>query len=224
MINGAPPAKMPFLQSRDLPLVDNPEAWFQLRPLTQQFSFDSRSGEIRGLMWGERVRLDDGERKVMFNYPGDFPRGLDSTWLTISMRNGLWLNRFDVVAGDDVPQGFYWVRYPEAYARVDPHGKLHVLLIAKVGGTGNWPWDANPPCAIGYLTDKGNGWSAPINLGSCQRSWGLWSSKTNPYSERSLAFADQGEIFASWIGEDGVLLGRWLSPASSHHSGGDIER
>lgn len=173
MINGVTPNEMPFLLGRDIPLIDNPDAWIQLRPLNQQFSFDSRSGKFHGLMWGDRVSLDDGEHKVAFNLPGDFPRGLDSNWVTISMRNGLWRNRFEVVSGSDVPRGFCWLRDPAPFVRVDPLGSVHTLLIAQTtGGTGNRSGNASFSCAIGYLTDQGDSWSAPINLGRCKSPWG----------------------------------------------------
>jgi len=197
MIEGVPPTKMPFLKSRDVPLVRNPEAWFELRPLTQQFSFDASTGQIRGLM--------DGAWKRYNNLVG-------GSYMGVSMLSGDWINHVDVVAGD-VPKGVLWVRYPEPFVRVDPVGRLHALLIGKVGGS----WAATPSCSIGYFAEGRNGWSAPIILGSCQKDWRIWSSKTVPSSERSLAFAQKGRVFASWVHENGSLVGRWLSPVSADY-------
>jgi hypothetical protein len=200
-IKGAALGKMPFMKRRDAALAENPEAWLELRPFAQKFSLDRSSGEIRGLMWAERMKLDDGERRATFNTLGDFPRALDSSWVSVSMLDGRWLNHFDVVTGDDVPVGFSWWSNPEALARVDANGKLHALLIAT--GKRN--------VGLSYVTDGGIGWSAPLILGLFPGS-----SLTSLGGDvgRSLAFTREGDAFVTWVNAEGALVGRFLYPAS----------
>lgn len=188
MIEGGPSTKMPFLKSRHVPKIRNPSAWFELRPLTQQFSFDASTGRIRGLM--------EGNEKTYYNLVG-------GRYMGVSMLRGDWINHVDVVVGD-LPKEISWMSYPRPFVRVDPLGRLHALVIGKENGL----WKLTPSCNIGYFAEGPKGWSAPMILGRCQR-WQDWSYQS---SERSLTFAERGRVFVSWVSENGFLVGRWLSP------------
>lgn len=198
MIDGVPLEKMPFVKSRDVPKIQNPSAWNELRPLTQQFSFDVLTGQIRGLMNPYYITFNDIHH-------------IRSGYVGISMSSGVWINHVDIAVGD-MPKQILWMSHPGPFVRVDQLGKLHALVIGKEES-----WRLQPPCKIGYFAEKSNGWSAPIILGNCQR-WSQWSSASwiAPYSERSLAFTSQGNIFATWVSENGSLVGRWFSPVSEN--------
>jgi hypothetical protein len=197
MIEGVQVAAKPLIKDRYG--VDR-ENWPDLRRFSQQFSLHAASGEIHGLMFADNLILDDGKRRLRIG--GAY--NLEPTWVSLALRDGQWLNHYDVVTSSDSPPGLSWDYRSEGYTRSDPQGRLHLLLIAKMEEK-----SYRISCEITYLTNSGSGWSAPLLLGGCPLS-----SMGYPAGEagRSLAFAEDGSVFATWIDKVGSLVGRFLSP------------
>lgn len=170
-------------------------AYIVLRPLSRNFSINKATGEVNGLMYAHVCTLDDGERQLPLIGP-------DKSWVEVSIRDGQWSPRFNIVTAEDFPTSNYsWSQF-EKLIKTDSKGNKHVLLQGIEPGF----WKARK--YMNYLEKDDVNWSAPLTLGSSN----LWSYVS------SLAVDDSGVAFAAWVNEGGKFIGRWIKQRS-----GDIQ-
>jgi len=180
--NGTPTRWLPF---EGTPLTDKPfikaankyelkNIYVVLRPLNRNFSVNSSTGEINGLMWA------GGE------------------WVELSLHNSEWFSRPNVIVTKGYPaSNCVWFDSDKPLIKIDGEGRFHVLL-EHVERKGIW----TSRKYMNYILKNGEGWSAPLTLGSSYWYGGV----------SSMAVNNSGASFVAWVNEDRKFIGRWIKP------------
>jgi hypothetical protein len=112
-------------------------------------------------MWASDLYLDVGVGKLRVGH-SLFSRVMDSSGISVSMRNGGWTTAYDVVAGNDSPPGYKRGIIPATATKIGPDGKQHGVAFARVA-----PKGSRASCAVAYVTGNHGEWAAPSRLSGC---------------------------------------------------------
>jgi hypothetical protein len=192
--NNSSPKK--WMTIKGFPLTHIP--FIKLKPLSRKFLVNKATGGLNGLILASKRNLDNGVRHLALFRPGP-----NQSWMEISIHDGYWSPRFNIVTTEGFPtSGTIWRDSDNLSIKLDGKGKYHLLLESFEGGF----WKRRK--YMNYLLKGASDWYTPLTLGSSHLASDVIS----------LAVDDSGIAFAAWVNEERKFIGRLIKPRS-----GDIQ-